>query len=197
MAPPWWRCSRGSPRASATCTARSPTRWPGAAWATAAARGWPSSATRSSFLGGVRHGVTQGGPLAVQVGNTEWPKWETVMAPDPVDAEALGRPARDAPLTRPRPGHADLVGMQKYGFDDARPVLERASARETAARVALGPVARAFLAPGLWHLGAQPCREHREGGGRGGHAATPPLTTWRSSTRARSGCSTQRPPPPP
>jgi chorismate synthase len=98
-----------------------------------------------SFLGGVRHGITQGGPVAVLVGNTEWPKWETVMAPDPVDAAALEAQARNAPLTRPRPGHADLVGMQKYGFDDARPVLERASARETAARVALGTVARHFL----------------------------------------------------
>ena len=97
------------------------------------------------FLGGVRHGVTQGGPVAVLVGNTEWPKWETVMAPDPVDAATLEAQARNAPLTRPRPGHADLVGMQKYGFDDARPVLERASARETAARVALGTVARQFL----------------------------------------------------
>jgi len=97
------------------------------------------------FLGGVRHGVSQGGPLAVRVGNTEWPKWSTVMAADPVSAEELDGLARNAPLTRPRPGHADLVGMQKYGFDDARPVLERASARETAARVALGAVAKAFL----------------------------------------------------
>jgi chorismate synthase len=98
-----------------------------------------------SFLGGVRHGLTQGGPVAVQVANTEWPKWSTVMAADPVDAEVLAEQARNAPLTRPRPGHADLVGMQKYGFDDARPVLERASARETAARVALGAVAAGFL----------------------------------------------------
>ncbi|HUR13708.1 MAG TPA: chorismate synthase [Mycobacteriales bacterium] len=98
-----------------------------------------------SFLGGVRHGVTQGGPVAVTIGNTEWPKWETVMAPDPVAPELLEGRARNAPLTRPRPGHADLVGMQKHGFDDARPVLERASARETAARVALGAVAKAFL----------------------------------------------------
>ena len=98
-----------------------------------------------SFLGGVRHGLSQGGPLAVMVGNTEWPKWDVVMAPDPVTAEQLEGLARNAPLTRPRPGHADLVGMQKYGFDDARPVLERASARETAARVALGAVAKAFL----------------------------------------------------
>jgi chorismate synthase len=97
------------------------------------------------ILGGVRHGCTMGGPIAIEVGNTEWPKWERVMSADPVDAEELAALARNAPLTRPRPGHADLVGMQKYGFDDARPVLERASARETAARVALGAVARAFL----------------------------------------------------
>jgi chorismate synthase len=97
------------------------------------------------FLGGVRHGVTQGGPVAIRIGNTEWPKWSTVMAADPVSAEELQGLARNAPLTRPRPGHADLVGMQKYGFDDARPVLERASARETAARVALGAAAKALL----------------------------------------------------
>jgi chorismate synthase len=97
-----------------------------------------------SLLGGVRHGLTQGGPVAIMIGNTEWPKWETVMSPDPVDPAAL-QGTRAAPLTRPRPGHADLVGMAKYGFDDARPVLERASARETAARVALGAVAEAFL----------------------------------------------------
>ena len=89
-------------------------------------------------LGGVRHGVTLGGPVAVRIGNSEWPKWETVMAADPVDPAALAEQARNAPLTRPRPGHADLAGMTKYGFDDARPVLERASARETASRVALG-----------------------------------------------------------
>ncbi len=97
------------------------------------------------FVGGVRHGESMGGPIAIEVGNSEWAKWETVMAPDPVDEEVLAQLARNAPLTRPRPGHADLVGMQKYGFDDARPVLERASARETAARVALGGVARLFL----------------------------------------------------
>jgi chorismate synthase len=102
-----------------------------------------------TLTGGVRHGVTQGGPIAVQVGNTEWPKWQTVMAADPVDDDVLAGQARNAPLTRPRPGHADLPGMQKYGFDDARPVLERASARETAARVALGAVARAFLRQAL------------------------------------------------
>ncbi|MDN4482046.1 chorismate synthase [Demequina lignilytica] len=97
-----------------------------------------------TILGGVRHGLSQGGPVAVMVGNTEWPKWETVMSADPVDPEELAG-ARGAALTRPRPGHADLVGMTKYSFDDARPVLERASARETAARVALGQVAENFL----------------------------------------------------
>ena len=97
------------------------------------------------ILGGVRHGLTQGGPIAIEIGNSEWAKWVDVMSADPVtDPELLAR-ARNAPLTRPRPGHADLVGMRKYGFDDARPVLERASARETAARVALGAVAAAFL----------------------------------------------------
>jgi chorismate synthase len=96
-------------------------------------------------IGGVRHGRTLGGPVAIEVGNAEWPKWEQVMSPDPVDEEVIATLARNAPLTRPRPGHADLVGMQKYGFTDARPILERASARETAARVALAAVARAFL----------------------------------------------------
>lgn len=96
------------------------------------------------FSGGIRHGLSQGGPVALRVGNTEWPKWEKVMSPHPVDPEELSG-GRATPLTRPRPGHADLTGMQKYGFDDSRPVLERASARETAARVALGAVARAFL----------------------------------------------------
>ncbi|RMI38097.1 chorismate synthase [Streptomyces triticirhizae] len=98
-----------------------------------------------TFLGGVRHGRTLGSPVAIMVGNTEWPKWEKVMAADPVDPAELAELARNAPLTRPRPGHADLAGMQKYGVDDARPVLERASARETAARVALGAVARSYL----------------------------------------------------
>jgi len=97
------------------------------------------------LTGGIRHGVTLGGPVAIRIGNTEWPKWQQVMAPDPVDPEAIGHLARNAPLTRPRPGHADLAGMQKYGHADARPVLERASARETAARVALGEVARRML----------------------------------------------------
>jgi len=94
---------------------------------------------------GVRHGSTLGGPVAIRVANTEWPKWEAVMSADPVAAENLEGLARNAPLTRPRPGHADLAGMQKYGHHDARPVLERASARETAARVALGEVARRLL----------------------------------------------------
>ena len=98
-----------------------------------------------TIVGGVRHGKTQGGPVAIQVGNTEWPKWDKVMSADPVDPVELEAMARNAPLTRPRPGHADLAGMQKYDFDDARPILERASARETAARVALGRVASNFV----------------------------------------------------
>jgi len=97
------------------------------------------------LTGGVRHGLTLGGPIAIRIGNTEWPKWETVMSPDPVGADILAAQARNAPLTRPRPGHADLAGMQKYGHDDARAILERASARETAARVALGEIARRLL----------------------------------------------------
>ncbi|GGH35700.1 chorismate synthase [Microbacterium album] len=97
-----------------------------------------------TISGGVRHGLTLGSPIALRIGNTEWPKWTEVMSAEPVELTEKSR-GRGAPLTRPRPGHADLVGMQKYGFDEARPVLERASARETAARVALGAVARAFL----------------------------------------------------
>lgn len=102
-------------------------------------------ADQVTLLGGVRHGETFGSPVAIQVGNTEWPKWETVMSPDPVDPDVLAGQARGARLTRPRPGHADLAGMQKYDWDEARPLLERASARETAARVALGRVATNFL----------------------------------------------------
>lgn len=107
-----------------------------------------------TFLGGVRHGLTIGSPVAIMIGNSEWPKWQTVMAADPVTPEAyaasddVNAPAeigRNRPLTRPRPGHADLVGMQKYAVSDARPILERASARETAARVALGEVAARLL----------------------------------------------------
>ncbi|GAB2483345.1 chorismate synthase [Promicromonospora xylanilytica] len=109
-------------------------------------------------VGGLRHGITQGGPLAIEIANTEWPKWTDVMSADPVPPEALlvdagtgdeREVARNRPLTRPRPGHADLVGMRKYGFEDARPVLERASARETAARVALGVAAAKFLEQAL------------------------------------------------
>jgi chorismate synthase len=102
-------------------------------------------ADKVTILGGVRLGLTQGGPIAIQVENSEWPKWEKVMSADPVPEEEIRDLARNAPLTRPRPGHADLVGMQKYDLDDARAILERASARETAARVALGAVARNFL----------------------------------------------------
>ena len=102
-------------------------------------------ADKVTILGGVRLGLTQGGPIAIQVGNSEWPKWEKVMSADPVPEEEIKDLGRNAPLTRPRPGHADLVGMQKYNLDDARAILERASARETAARVALGAVARNFL----------------------------------------------------
>jgi len=101
-----------------------------------------------TMLAGIRHGSTLGGPIAIQIANTEWPKWEAVMAADPVDPAQL-EGARNAPLTRPRPGHADYAGMLKYGFDDARPVLERSSARETAARVAAGTIARAFLRQAL------------------------------------------------
>ncbi|MCU1582461.1 MAG: chorismate synthase [Microbacteriaceae bacterium] len=98
-----------------------------------------------NLSGGVRFGLSMGSPIALRIGNTEWPRWVDVMSAAPVDVESLPK-GRGAPLTRPRPGHADLVGMQKYGFPEARNVLERASARETAARVALGAVARAFLA---------------------------------------------------
>jgi len=102
-------------------------------------------ADKVTILGGIRLGLTQGGPISIQVGNSEWPKWEKVMSADPVPLEEIKDLGRNAPLSRPRPGHADLVGMQKYDLDDARAILERASARETAARVALGAVARAFL----------------------------------------------------
>ena len=102
-----------------------------------------------TIIGGVRHGFTLGSPVAIQVGNSEWAKWETVMAADPVDPLVLERQARNAPLTRPRPGHADLAGMQKYGHTDARPILERASARETVARCAVGTVAKAMIKQAL------------------------------------------------
>ena len=102
-------------------------------------------ADKVTITGGIRLGQSQGGPISIQVANSEWPKWEKVMSADPVPEDEISKLARNAPLTRPRPGHADLVGMQKYGFNDARAILERASARETAARVALGAVAKAFL----------------------------------------------------
>ena len=115
--------------------------------------------------GGVRHGVSLGSPIALRIGNTEWPKWEQVMAADPVDPAELAQLARNAPLTRPRPGHADLVGMQKYDFDEARPVLERASARETAAR---GPRPGGFGLPRAGDGGAD-----RLPRGRAGRRARP------------------------
>jgi chorismate synthase len=103
-------------------------------------------ADRVELLGGIRHGKTMGSPVAIEVHNSEWPKWTEAMAPDPPSDPEAARTGKGVPLTRPRPGHADLTGMQKYGFDEIRPVLERASARETAARVAAGVVAKALLA---------------------------------------------------
>ena len=126
-----------------------------------------------TVVGGVRHGETQGGPVAIQVGNTEWPKWDKVMSADPVDPVELDALARNAALTRPRPGHADLVGMQKYDFDEARPILERASARETAARVALGRVATHFL---LQSVGARVVSHVVELGGVAAPAGSVPET---------------------
>ncbi|WP_342319827.1 chorismate synthase [Corynebacterium mayonis] len=107
-----------------------------------------------TLLTGIVHGETIGSPIAIQIGNTEWPKWTTVMSPEPVNlddpevAKAMSS-GRGATLTRPRPGHADFAGMVKYGFEDARKVLERSSARETAARVAAATVARSFLREAL------------------------------------------------
>src|ERR1043165_2977844 len=98
-----------------------------------------------TITGGVRHGLTQGGPVAIQIGNTEWPKWETVMSADPVDPSLLKETGRNAALTRPRPGHADLAGMQKYDFDEARPILERASAGGNAASLPPSAPARPLL----------------------------------------------------
>ena len=150
------------------------------------------------FLGGLRHGLTLGSPLAIRIGNTEWPKWETVMSPDPVDESAYAAAddvnaekeiARNRPLTRPRPGHADLVGMQKYGFEDARPVLERASARETAAQVALGAVA-SVPRPGVRHPAGVAHRGDRDGErGRGNRAAAP---RGRGPARRRPGTRLRR-----
>ncbi|WIM69838.1 chorismate synthase [Corynebacterium suedekumii] len=103
-----------------------------------------------TLLTGIRHGYTLGSPIAVMIGNTEWPKWTTIMSAEPVDmddedvAKAMTS-GRGAKLTRPRPGHADFAGMIKYNHDEARPILERSSARETAARVAAAAIARSFL----------------------------------------------------
>ena len=143
------------------------------------------------ILGGVRHGVTLGSPVAIRVGNSEWPKWETVMAADPVDPEVLAAQARNAPLTRPRPGHADLAGMQKYGHTDARPILERASARETAARVAVGAVAKALRQAGARHRD----RLARRRAGHGRRQARPASRARRTpsgSTPTRCAASTRR-----
>ncbi|MFT8637671.1 MAG: chorismate synthase [Pseudoclavibacter sp.] len=117
---------------------------------------------------GIRDAHTLGSPIAIRIGNTEWPKWQAVMAAGPLPPEAVTS-ARGAKLTRPRPGHADLAGMQKYGFDEIRPVLERASARETAARVALGAVAKAFLS----ELGIHVLSHTVSIGGAGDSAAHP------------------------
>ena len=136
-----------------------------------------------TLLGGVRHGRTLGSPVAIEIANTEWPKWTEEMDPAP------GR--TEKPLTRPRPGHADLAGMQKYGFTDARDVLERASARETAARVAAGACAKALLA----HLGDhRPVPRHPDGPGRGpSRPSGPRPPTWSASTPPRSAASTPTP----
>ncbi|MFT8857810.1 chorismate synthase, partial [Bifidobacterium aquikefiri] len=101
---------------------------------------------RVRMLTGVRHGSTLGSPISIEIANTEWPKWVEVMSADPLpEGTQIRNSSRNAPLSRPRPGHADLTGMRKYGFTDARQVLERSSARETASRVALGAVAGNFL----------------------------------------------------
>ncbi len=106
------------------------------------------------ILGGVRHGLTTGAPIVIEIANSEWPKWEKVMSADPVSPEELlvdagkgdeREVARNRALTKPRPGHADLPGVLSYDLDEIRPILERASARETAARVALGACVEAFL----------------------------------------------------
>ncbi len=134
-----------------------------------------------TILGGVRHGRTLGSPVALEIGNTEWPKWEQEMSPGPGKTEK--------PLTRPRPGHADLAGMQKYGFTDARDVLERASARETAARVAAGACAKALLVP-PGRVRALP--RHPDGIGEG-QVARPARRwpTWPASTSRRCGSTTR------
>lgn len=107
-----------------------------------------------TLLTGIRHGLTLGGPIAIMIGNTEWPKWTTIMSAEPVDLENEDvakemNSGRAKKLTRPRPGHADFAGMLKYDFEEARPVLERSSARETASRVAAATLARSFLREAL------------------------------------------------
>jgi chorismate synthase len=139
----------------------------------------------------VRHGETQGGPVAVQVGNTEWPKWETVMAADPVDEAVLAEQARNAPLTRPRPGHADLVGMQKYDFDERG----RCSSGPVPGRPRPGSPSAGwpnFLAQALGRAGAEPRGRARHGRGPS-PAPLPQPTTWRRSTPTRCAASTRRP----
>ena len=142
-----------------------------------------------TLVGGVRHGRTLGSPVAIEIANTEWDrdpdKWQKEMSPAAEDGPTT------APLTQPRPGHADLAGMQKYGFDDARDVLERASARETAARVAAGALAKALLARGRASMSsatssrsAPPARRPPTG---------PARATSTGSTPPRSGASTRRP----
>ena len=143
------------------------------------------------FVGGVRHGETMGGPVAIEIGNTEWPKWDKVMSADPVDPVVLEALARNAALTRPRPGHADLVGMQKYDFDEARPVLERASARETAARVALGRVASNFLEQAVGARGLPRGRARRRT--RPGRPGPDRRRRGRASTTTRCAASTRPP----
>ncbi len=142
-----------------------------------------------TLVGGVRHGRTLGSPIAIEIANTEWErnpeKWQTEMSPAAEDGPTA------APLTQIRPGHADLAGMQKYGFTDARDVLERASARETAARVAAGTVAKALLA----QLGVQIVSHVIQMGPvRPPGASVPAPPTWTASTRTRSAASTSTPP---
>ena len=136
-----------------------------------------------TLLGGIRHGRTLGSPVAIEIKNSEWSKsdrWHQEMSAAP------GR--TEQPLTQPRPGHADLAGMQKYGFGDARDVLERASARETAARVAAGCLAKALLAE-LGVGGAEP--RHPDGRRPGRRARSGPARpTWRPSTSRPSAAST-------
>ena len=135
------------------------------------------------LLAGVRHGRTLGSPVAIEIGNTEWPKWVEEMSPAPG--------ATKKPLTQPRPGHADLAGMQKYGFDDARDVLERASARETAARSAAGALAKRLLAE-LGVSGHLARRADRCGAVEGERASAAQMISSASTSR-RCGASIRPP----